>query len=338
MSTENDEAPAAAAAEASGNTEQTPRGAASFCNKRGGRGKSQKSLDLIDAARDILEEIQPATVRAVCYRLFVQKMIKSMSKIETGKVSKQLTWAREQGIVPWEWIVDETRAPERIAQWSDPASIMKAAAQQYMKNYWEAQPNRVEVWSEKGTVRGTLAPVLEKYRVTFRVMHGYGSATAIHDIAEETARHDKPLTVLYVGDWDPSGMNMSEVDLPDRLARYGGRATIIRVALDESDVDDDTELPGFEAHERQADSRFDWFVENYGWMCWELDALPPPDLRERVEARIVDLLDVDAWNHVARIEAVELESMANGVAAFERAVKKSISRQVSKYSDRGDPT
>ena len=73
------------------------------------------------------------------------------------------------------------------------------------------------MWSEKGTVRGTLAPVLNKYGVTFRVMHGYGSATALHAIAEASAVSDKPLTVLYVGDWDPSGLHMSEIDLPDRL-------------------------------------------------------------------------------------------------------------------------
>ena len=43
-----------------------------------GRGKAQKSLELIDAAREILEEIQPASVRAVCYRLFVAGLIANM--------------------------------------------------------------------------------------------------------------------------------------------------------------------------------------------------------------------------------------------------------------------
>ena len=36
-----------------------------------------------------------------------------MSKAETNKVSMQLVWAREQNIIPWEWIVDETREAER---------------------------------------------------------------------------------------------------------------------------------------------------------------------------------------------------------------------------------
>lgn len=289
------------------------------------RGKSQKSLDLIKAAFKILDEIQPASVRAVCYRLFVMNLIESTSKGETGKVSKQLTWAREEGLIPWKWIVDETRAPESIAQWSNPEEVIQAACAQYRKDYWQAQANRVEVWSEKGTVRGTLGPVLDRYGVTFRVMHGYGSATVLHDIAEETAANDKPLTVLYVGDWDPSGMNMSEVDLPDRLARYGGRASITRVALNEFDVGDD--LPSFDAETKRGDSRYQWFVGNYGPRCWELDALSPVILRERVKREIVGLLDLDAWNHAIGIEAAERESMKSVLMNW-----KSISRQVTKYS------
>ena len=53
---------------------------------RRGRGKSQKSLDLIEAAHRILAEIAPASVRAVCYRLFNEKLIASMAKGETNRV------------------------------------------------------------------------------------------------------------------------------------------------------------------------------------------------------------------------------------------------------------
>ena len=99
------------------------------------------------------------------------------------------------------------------------------------KNFWALQPERVEVWSEKGTVRGTLAPVLRQYAVTFRVMHGFGSATTAHDVAEETGGLKKPLRALYVGDYDPSGLYMSEVDLPGRMERNAGNVDIKRLAL-----------------------------------------------------------------------------------------------------------
>jgi len=54
------------------------------------RGKTQRSLTLIDACRAILQEMQPATVRAVCYQLFIRKLIPSMAKTCTNRVSTQL--------------------------------------------------------------------------------------------------------------------------------------------------------------------------------------------------------------------------------------------------------
>jgi hypothetical protein len=56
-----------------------------------GRGKSQRSWELIAAARSILEEIQPTTIRSVCYQLFIRRLISSMKRNETNRVSTQLT-------------------------------------------------------------------------------------------------------------------------------------------------------------------------------------------------------------------------------------------------------
>src|SRR5918999_485709 len=84
------------------------------------RGKTQKSLAPIDACYAVLEAIEPATVRAVCYRLFVQGVIPSMASKHVKRVGVHLKDAREQAIIPWEWIVDETREPERINAFRDP--------------------------------------------------------------------------------------------------------------------------------------------------------------------------------------------------------------------------
>ncbi len=296
---------------------------------RRGRGKSQKSIKLINAAIRILAEIQPASVRAVCYRLFVEGLIPSMAKKNTNAVGAQLVWAREQGHIPWEWIVDETRHAERVATWDNPAEIIRAAVEGYRKSYWTDQPTRLEVWSEKGTVRGTLKPVLDEYGVAFRVMHGFGSATTVHDIAELSTDSDKPLTALYVGDWDPSGLCMSETDLPQRIERYEGSVEIVRVALHEGDVKHNTELPSFTLESKAKDPRAKWFRENYGTRCWELDALSPVTLRERVQVQIMSRLDMDAWDRSIEVERAERESMSNILSTW-----KSISRQARKYSGR----
>ncbi|OGA72974.1 MAG: hypothetical protein A3G81_22520 [Betaproteobacteria bacterium RIFCSPLOWO2_12_FULL_65_14] len=274
---------------------------------RRGRGKAQKTLALIAAAARILEEIQPASIRAVCYRLFTEGLIKSMEKSNTNTVSRLLVGAREDGEIPWGWVVDETRVAESIATWENPTEIIEATVRDYRKNYWTDQPEWVEVWSEKGTIRGTLAPVLDKYGVTFRVMHGYGSATALNDIADQTKRSDKLLTVLYVGDWDPSGLHMSEVDLPDRLNRYGADVNIFRVALDDEHVG--PRLPSFEVESKSKDPRYAWYSKRYGRKCWELDALSPVILRDRIELEITSRLDREIWRRAIEVEAVERESM-----------------------------
>ena len=59
----------------------------------GGR-LSQKTLNMIDAAYDILAEIQPATVRAVCYRLFGARLIENMPKGERDAASAAAASAR----------------------------------------------------------------------------------------------------------------------------------------------------------------------------------------------------------------------------------------------------
>lgn len=272
------------------------------------RGKAKESLLLIEAAHQILEEIEPASVRAVCYRLFTMGIIQNMSKSSTGKVSKQLVYARENGLIPWEWIVDETREAERSKCWTDTSEIINAAVDGYRRDYWQEQPYRVEVWSEKGTVRGTLAPVLNEYGVTFRAMHGYSSATVINTIAEESNMSHKPLIALYCGDFDPSGKHMSDIDLPARIERYGGNLTIKRIALRDEDVYYGS-LPSFSAETKTGDSRFRWFVNNFGTKCWELDAMSPVVLRQRIQLEIASYLNLQAWIRAIDIEAVEKESM-----------------------------
>jgi hypothetical protein len=299
------------------------------------RGQGRRSLELIGACLEILEEIQPCSVRAVCYRLFTAGLIANMSKNETNKVSRLLTAARVDRRIPWEWIVDETREREIVPTWDDPINFGIAITRQYRKNKWAGQPVRIEVWSEKSTVRGTLAPVLNAYEVGFVSVHGYSSATAIQNLVVERFRDPKPLLVLYVGDWDPSGLHMSEIDLPARAEGYSRREhqsrddlpwemtplTIERIALSAEDVAD-PDLPSFAAETKRQDSRYSWFVEHYGNQCWELDALSPVVLRQRVEAEIGREIDVEVWNRYVEAEQLELESITDTVRAWNRLSQK----------------
>ena len=116
-----------------------------------GRGRSERSDQLVDAAYEILQEIQPCSVRAVCYRLFVARVIDSMKTNETARVSRNLVWARESGAIPWEWIVDETRQAERTPMWSNPEEFAKTrslADQRSRANAGGREVTLAEIYSD----------------------------------------------------------------------------------------------------------------------------------------------------------------------------------------------
>ena len=238
---------------------------------------AQKSLDLIERMSEILDEIQPTTVRGVAYQLFNKKLIPDMGRKSVAKVSRLLVKAREDGIIPWEWIVDESRSVEGVNTYKDVADFGESMTRRYRKDFSQHQPQWLMVVSEKSTVSGVIRPVLDRYAVDFLFMHGFGGATAVHDLAELSMGDDQRiLEILYIGDYDPSGMYMSEVDLPKRIEKYDGVANVTRVALTREDCDG---LPSFDAETKIGDPRHAWFKENYGNTCWELDAMDPNDLR-----------------------------------------------------------
>jgi hypothetical protein len=270
-----------------------------------GRGMAQRSLDLIEAMRAAAEAAQPITGRGLGYKLFVAGLIASMATTEMQRVYRLLRVAREQDIIPWSWIVDETRALERRSSWNDPADFVHTVSRAYRRDFWTQQPKRVELWSEKGTVRGVLAPVLDGYGVGFRVLHGFSGATTLHDVAQDD--DERPLIVLYVGDYDPSGLYMSERDLPERLAGYGGdHVWLKRGALKAEQLDG---LPSFPASDKKKDPRHAWFVRRFGEQCWELDALDPNVLRTIVRDAISAEIEPIAWNRCVVVEKAERESL-----------------------------
>jgi hypothetical protein len=267
---------------------------------------------VIEAMEAICAAAQPITGRGVGYKLFTAGLIPSMATGEMQRVYRLLKEAREEGIIPWEWIVDESRELERVSSWDDPEQYARCVINGYRRDYWNQQSRRVEVWSEKGTIRGVLQPVLDEYGVGFWVTHGFGSSTSVHEVAEDD--DGRLLIVLYVGDWDPSGLWMSERDLPERLSRYGGdHVILLRIALTRDHLAD---LPSFPAADKKKDPRYNWFVKDYGNRCWELDALDPNDLRAFVEAEVLKRIEPVAWERCKAVERAEQESLRTVLAAW----------------------
>jgi hypothetical protein len=101
------------------------------------RGRAVLPMARERAVVEILREIQPASVRAVCYQLFVRGVIRGMGKSQTNSVSTLLVRMREHGRIPWEWIVDGTRELERAPQWGDVEGFSHVVERSYPAHLWD---------------------------------------------------------------------------------------------------------------------------------------------------------------------------------------------------------
>lgn len=249
-------------------------------------GIHKKTVELIRSAHHVLEEYHPMTLRQVFYRLVSLQVLKNTYG-RYKALSRALVTARQEGMIPWDWIEDRLREPRQVAMWDDLSDFAEAAARAYRRDVWATQPRYLEVRLKKDALSGIFGQVLKRYGVTLNVGRGYDSWTSIHVAAR---RLDDHTTVLYFGDFDPSGEDMVR-SLAERLAFFGCCPEIVKVALNLEDIERYDLPPDFT---KASNSRRDAFVAKYGDVAVELDALPPNVLAQRLESAVSGRLDMGA--------------------------------------------
>jgi hypothetical protein len=257
-----------------------------------------------EAAREELEAGHPMTLRQVHYRLVSRDDV-----VHPNTQSAYLTlsgWLRDDrlaGIVPWEWMEDRVRVPHSIRMWDGLDDYFEEIRHAYRRQVWQSQPFYVEVWCEKDALSGIFADVVSPYRVTLNIGRGYDGWSSIKDAAERYRYwqdvHGLVTTVLYFGDFDPSGEDMHR-SLRQRFTMLGVYPEMPKVALTHDDV---RQLPF--NFTKVDDSRREAFVRKYGDVAVELDALPVEELRERIRSPIEARMDLAALRRYQDIEAEE---------------------------------
>jgi hypothetical protein len=81
-------------------------------------------------------------------------------------------------------------------------------------------------------------------------------------------------------------------------------------------------LPSFEASTKRQDPRWRWYVQRYGRLCWELDALSPVALRAAVENHIVDGIDSEYWERCEQVERAERESLMEVMGSWKALISR----------------
>lgn len=263
--------------------------------------KHAKTQQLIETAREILAEYHPMTVRQVYYQLVSRQVIEN-NRSQYQAVSNALVDARKDGVIPWDWIEDRLRRPRAVQMWDDLSDFSETVKHAYRRDVWKTQPNYLEVWEEKDALSGIFQDVLGPYGVTLNVGRGYDGWDSIRNAAERFADGER-VTVLYFGDFDPSGEDMVR-SLEERLGFFGCEPKIIKCALSLEDIRR-YKLPP--AMAKTTDTRRDKFVEKNGDICVELDALPANVLRQRIEEEVSSRMDLLELERVQETERSEIE-------------------------------
>ena len=271
----------------------------------------KKTQAIIEQAWQILAAHNPMTVRQVYYQLVSRQVIKN-NRSQYQAVSNALVKARKEGMIPWNWIEDRLRRPRQVSMWSDLDDFIETALAAYRRDVWATQPAYLEVWLEKDALSGIFEDTLSRYGVTLNVGRGYDGWDSIHNAAARF-RDGSSVTVLYFGDFDPSGEDMVR-SLRERLTHFDCYPEIIKCALTAEDVRRYNLPPDFT---KATDTRRAAFVAKYGDVSVELDALPSEVLRSRLIEEVEKRMNIDALEQVRSDEEADRERLEIALAQVE---------------------
>lgn len=321
---------------------------------------SAGSLAVIKRANDILEDYAAQgydlTLRQLYYQ-FVSRGLIANKDTEYKKLGSIINDARLAGMVDWDHITDRTRNLRSNPHWTSPKEIISACASQFQHDKWKQQNNYVEVWVEKDALVGVLEVACEPLDVPYFSCRGYTSQSEMWAASQRLlaqVRDGKRVTIIHLGDHDPSGIDMSR-DIGDRTrmfiehhrlmdfvkenrsfrgikpeetsAAWKDRTgfegveewfTLNRIALNMSQVRQYDPPPN---PAKLTDSRASSYVNEYGDESWELDALEPSVITALIQDAVSELRDEEAWTKSVAGEKKEKSQLAACAEKWETVVK-----------------
>jgi hypothetical protein len=163
-----------------------------------------------------LDEI-PTSIRFLFYELEQRGVVSKRATRQDGKPSKRkpdqnlidaVTHLRESGLIPWDWLVDESR---RIHNWHAAPTVaawVVEAVERARIDPWGGYPRPVLITESRG-VGGVLARgVAAEYLVPVAPVGGNCTGFLVNEVVP--LLQERHCRVLYVGDADDCGNDIEE--------------------------------------------------------------------------------------------------------------------------------
>ena len=93
----------------------------------------------------LLKREQPITVRGAMYR-GIPQIFKDSSDKYYDCCGRLILKMRRTGLIPFDYIADNTRNRRKPSSWSGLADFAETVAQAYRRDFWERQPHYIEVF------------------------------------------------------------------------------------------------------------------------------------------------------------------------------------------------
>lgn len=284
-----------------------------FVDKRFGA----DALAMVKTINGILEKYEAEgfdlSLRQLYYQLVAKALIENSEK-SYKNIGNLVSDARLAGLIDWDMIKDRGREMVKNPHWENPRSFLENVAPQFRFNLWHDQDVYVEVMVEKQALEGVLEPVCRQLDVPFTANKGYSSSSAMYEASKRflaAAEDGKECYVVYLGDHDPSGIDMSRdveerldlfvktsMDRTDEIGPNEVSAVIMkRVALNMAQIE---ELRPPENPAKITDPRAGNYVSRFGDKSWELDAIEPRQLAQIVTDAVEAIMDVTKFGRNQR--------------------------------------
>jgi hypothetical protein len=259
----------------------------------------------------------PLTARRVFYLLISSDAVDQDHWYWKGKqvdvykaLGRTLKWMRIDDMLSMDAIIDEHRAVTDKKGYANVREFVETEIYWFLDGYSrcmaQKQRNYIEVWIEKAALLHIVKPEADKFCRRVVTCKGYNSIsfqTEFYKRATDAIGFGQQPIVLYLGDWDPSGVNMiyaAMQTLSDELEL--DMVKYIRVGINPEQFDMIQKNP---VPIKRSDTRSRSFIERYGTTAYELDALDPEQIQKLVRNAIEAFTDMRGYEENSEHEQAD---------------------------------
>jgi hypothetical protein len=191
----------------------------------------QKTLRRMAQVLEILSEYEqqlPLTIRQIFYRLVAryeyEKTINAYSNLsQMLTTARRARWETNEGMLLFEAIRDDSFTAETASFFKDEAEFWQAVrntAKRLRLDRMIGQERRLALWCESAGMIPQMRRLADPYGITVYNSGGFDKVTGKYEVAKAFSftALKQPITVLHIGDHDPSGIHIFETLSDDVIA------------------------------------------------------------------------------------------------------------------------